>query len=358
MDWNGFPVRVAACLSSHEQACELVDWRGPDDEPCPRRLHEEYLEWRVVRDRDGAIRRVELTSELPDYWRDLAAYCPELLLQLVAEFAGEESVPRQAVYGACDPFGSDADPAAREEAFASQMLSPQGNSPYSNGQRAICCLVQASNTLASLVELAVAAAVARPTIDNSTGNVRPMTAAEAIPLMRDSAVAGRASDPVLVERLGRLAYEGRRCALQDPLGIYLQGVEHTRLRLPDGAPVAAEWFSFSRGIGPAEASDGRARFQRLVFEIPADVGYAISGLTDIATEMPIRFGSQIAELVQLAVFLRNGPPGVVGPAPPQAVTRQDSSPANACRRINERQRALLAVKNAESTSSAGPGDLG
>jgi hypothetical protein len=33
-----------------------------------RRLQEEYVEWRFMRD-DMRIRRVELTTELSDYWR-------------------------------------------------------------------------------------------------------------------------------------------------------------------------------------------------------------------------------------------------------------------------------------------------
>src|SRR5687768_1064983 len=57
-DWTGLPTRVVACLT-RERALGLLD--------AERRLQEEYLEWRTVRGRGGAIRRVELTTELRDY---------------------------------------------------------------------------------------------------------------------------------------------------------------------------------------------------------------------------------------------------------------------------------------------------
>jgi hypothetical protein len=45
-----------------------LDWTPSGEEGRIRRLQEEYVEWRVVRD-DVGIRRVELTTELSDYWR-------------------------------------------------------------------------------------------------------------------------------------------------------------------------------------------------------------------------------------------------------------------------------------------------
>jgi hypothetical protein len=122
-----------------------------------------------------------------------------------------------------------------------------------------------------------------------------------IPLLGGTAVAGRASDPVIVERLGRLAFERRLVAFDDPVGVYVQGVEHTRLRTPEGSPVPPEWFAASRGVA--------GRHQRLVLEVPAGEGFRVSDLVDAATERPIRHGAQIAELVQLRVPLRTSAAG-------------------------------------------------
>jgi hypothetical protein len=45
-----------------------LDWTPSGEEGRIRRLQEEYVEWRVVRD-DVGIRRVKLTTELSDYSR-------------------------------------------------------------------------------------------------------------------------------------------------------------------------------------------------------------------------------------------------------------------------------------------------
>lgn len=345
VDWTGFPVRVAACSSSRHQALRLLDWTGASGDEGRRRLQEEYLEWRVVRDEAGALCRLEFTTELADYWRELAAHVPARVLQLVADFAGEASVAPAEVYGALDPFAEETTPRQREEAFAETMLGPNATSRYNSGQSAICCMVQPSNSLEALVAMMVAAARARLTKDRVSGAVRPMTADEAIPLMQGAAVTGRGSDPVLVERLGRLAYEGRLIAVDAPLGVYIQGVEHARLRMPNGTPVPGEWFVASRGLG-AEQTGGRSLFQRLCFEVPAEVGCSISDLTDAATEQRIRFGGQIAEMVQLALFVRTSRPALVAieEAPHRA---RPTEQAEGCAQVRETLDAYRAAGDDE-----------
>ena len=166
------------------------------------------------------------------------------------------------------------------------------------------------NDLGAMFKLLAAAASPCVLADEVTGRSRCATAYETIPLLDEAAVAGRASDPVIVERLGRLAFERRLIAPDDPLGISIGGVEHTRLRTPDGEHVPPEWFAASRGWSAAESPDGHARSQRLVFEVPPEHGFAVGDLVDAATEQPIRHGGQIAELVQVRLLLRTTAAGV------------------------------------------------
>ncbi len=292
-DWTGLPTRVVACLT-RERALGLLD--------AERRLQEEYLEWRTVRDRGGAIRRVELTTELRDYWRVLAAHAPDRTIDLVGELTGRTVGPK-AVYGISAPAALD--PAERGRAFTATMIAKRN--PLNDGRRGICFMSHGSNDLGSLVALAAAAATPCVVRDRATRRSRCATAAEAIPLLGGAAVAGRASDPVLVERLGRLAFERRLVALDDPVGVYVQGVEHTRLRTPDGSPAPPEWFAASRGVA--------GRHQRLVLEVPAGEGFRVGDLVDAATEQPIRHGAQIAELVQLRVLFRISAAGVARAQP-------------------------------------------
>jgi hypothetical protein len=302
IDWPGVPLRAVGCLG-RRRAYALLDWRGERGDEGRRRLQEEYLEWRVVGDGRDLVVRVELTTELGEYWRVLAAYAPRALLATVAEFAGEPAVAVEAVYGEFDPFAADATAARREEAFAARMLDDGASSPYNSGARAICCMVQPTNTLDAMVALAVAAGVAREVTDPRGGRARCPTAAEAIALFPKAAQQGRASDPLIAERVGRLAWEGRLIGFDWSPGVYIEGVEHTRLRRPDGRPVPLEWFRFSRGVAP--------RFQRLTFEVPAEEGLAVSDLVDTATAQRLRFGAQVAELVRLVLRLRVSAPGIV-----------------------------------------------
>jgi len=155
----------------------------------------------------------------------------------------------------------------------------------------------------ALMMLALAAASCRVVRDPAGGNLRCLTCVEAVPLI-ENATLGRASDPVLVERLGHLAYEGRVVAFDDPVGVYMQDVEHKRLRTPSGDVVPAEWFTFSRGLGADGSRDGRALHQRVTFEVPSEEGFVVGDLVDVATERSLRYGGEVADLIRLVVGFR------------------------------------------------------
>lgn len=316
-DWPAMPARIQSCLG-RRQAHALLDWRTDHGDE-GRRLHqEEYLEWRVVRADDGNPRRIEMTTEFGDYWKVLAGYQPEETLKLVASFAGEETIDPRAVYGDLDPFGAAVDPSQRSAAFAATMLAATGRpmaNPYNNGQRAICCMVQASNTLKALINLVAASAEPHVVIDAVTKDRRPMSGSEAIQVIREGAAQDcRNSDPVVVERVVRLATEGRLIAFDDPIGVYIRGVEHGQLIRPDGSDVPAEWFKLCRGVGPDEAADGRPRYQRLTFEVPEGAGFTLADLKQRGTGDRITHGAQLAEVVTLGVYVRTSTAGAVAVA--------------------------------------------
>jgi hypothetical protein len=310
VQWTAFPERVAACLG-RRGALELLDARP--GMPGGRALQEEYAEWRVVR-HGSQIKRVELTTELPDYWALLAVQNPQRLLALVAEFAGEDEVCAADVFGDAAALNDDTSPAEREHAFRKRMLEA-GRSPYNDGRRAICCMRQQSNSLFSAAALTAAALVPRAVVDPLDKRLRALRCDEAIRLFRlGLAELGRASDPLLVERLGQLAFEGRAVALDLPVGVYIQSVARGRLRTPDGARLDDDWFRFSRGGVDA---DGRNRFRRLVVEAPAGCDWCVSDLVDVATESRIRFGGEIADLVSVVLIFRvSGEGALASPVKP------------------------------------------
>lgn len=344
-DWGAFPIRVARCLS-RQRALRLLDWQTErGDCEGRRRLQEEYLEWRVIRDERDRITRIEMTTELPDYWRSLAAWEPTQTLELVAELAREPSVPTEAVYGDVDPRAAGVTPHDRERAFVTTMLTRKGSSPYNDGRNGICCMIHPTNTLEALLELVARSATPYAVDDPSTGRVRFATAAEVFPLLGRAAQAGRNSDPVLVERLGRLAFEGRLVALAEPVGVYVQGVEHSRLRQPDGTDVPPEWFTLGRSAETRSSSHEPPRYRRLVFEVPRDEGFTVGDLVDAASEQSISHGGQIADLVQLAVFVRTSAPGIV-PEEPHLLPPAGAPPARGCEEV---RRAYQEFRRSEDT---------
>lgn len=303
VDWNAFPQRAATCLT-RRQALELLDLDGPIVGAGGRALQEEYVEWRVVRN-DQAIASVEFTTETSDYWRVLAAYRPDRLLDLVKEIANVDPPDVTQLYGDFNPFEPRATPADREEAFAETTLWA-GTSQYNNGELGICCMVHPSNSLAALTSLAVASTTARVIEDESHDRLRSLTCTEAIPLLGDAAQFGRNSDPLLVERLSRLACEGRMVSLANPMGPYISGIQHTRLRRPDGSPVPPEWFVCSRAVSLQQEGPGLG-YQRMKLQVPKGEDLCVSDLIDLATEEPIHSGAQVADLVQVGVIFHVSP---------------------------------------------------
>lgn len=330
VDWPAMPARIQSCLG-RRRAHALLDWRTAKGDEGRRRHQEEYLEWRLVRSEDGKTRRIEMTTEFGDYWRILAGHQPQETLELIADFAGLQAVDPGDVYGELDPFAPGVEPARRSAAFTAMMLTGHDGavvSRYNNGQAAICCMVQGSNTLGALIKLVAASAHPHTVIDAVTKQLRPMSGSEAIQVIEPGAAQDcRNSDPLVVERVVRLATEGRLMAFDDPIGVYIRGIDHHQLVGPDGADVPAEWTELSRGNAPSEASDDPPRFQRLLFEVPEGLGISLGDLRQRATGEPIAHGGQLAELVTLGVYMRTSPAGIVAVTPnPESVSAPSPCP--------------------------------
>lgn len=313
-DWPAVPVRARACLGG-ARADRLCDARSPSGETGRRLFQEEYAEWRVLRDADGPT-RFELTTELGDYWVLLARHQPERLTELVAEFAGVPSLEPTEIFGELDPADSPDD--ARAEAFSRRFLGISLTDetwrglpgPFNNGERAITCLSRGDNSLFVLINLVVASAVALRIRDSKEGELRFPSGSEAIPhLAEDSAQDCRASDPLVAERIVRVVTEGRPIRFDDPIGIYVAAVQSEDLLDPGGQPIPDEWVQRSRQ-GPPSA-DGLARHQRITLEVPKEAGFKLSELVSRRTGERIEWGAQLAELIELAVYVRVGDAGSI-----------------------------------------------
>lgn len=285
----------------------LLDWQDASGTAHGRLRHQdEYAEWRLVRDPDGRARSIELTTELPEQWEALAGWTPELALSQIAEFAGVSEVPPAMVYGPTDPFSDATTPEQRSKAFRAQMLAANGGfeptvlSALNNGRRALTCMAHQANTLASIVRLGVGAGRGYAVKDAETGRPRYASGSEAILGLKLDCVDRRNSDPLIAERLVRLVTDGHSVRLADPVGVYIHDVQKHELARPDGGEVPAEWFTYSRGM---LLPDGATRYQRLTFQVPSDLPFTLHDLVVRRTGEHLRFGGQMAELVQLGLAI-------------------------------------------------------
>ncbi|MDP9135585.1 MAG: hypothetical protein M3N56_12260, partial [Actinomycetota bacterium] len=345
-DWPAVPARIRACLG-RDAADALFDASAPAEGDIGRRdFQEEYGEWRVIRDGNGPV-RFELTTELSDYWELLAAHAPATAIERVAELARTPVEP-SAVFGSHDPFAATSTVEERASAFRAEMLgeSPLGRpGPFNDGSKAIVCMTRHDNTLGALLRLvANSAAAPHRVVDAPGGEPRLPSGSEAIrgpvPI---SAQDCRNSDPVVVERVVRLATEGRLIRFDDPIGVYVLDVQMSDLLAPDGSPLPLEWRTLSRA-GERQPDD-LSRAQRLVIEAPRGAGFTLAEVRSRRTGEPIVHGAQLAELVQLGVYVRTGPPDSI----PVDV---ETHPAPAPIQCSEHPRCADVKKAAERTAAA------
>jgi hypothetical protein len=307
VDWDAFPVQVSACLRSDERANRLLDWTTADGDQGRVVGHDEYLEWRTVRRAGGKITRIELTTELQDYWRVLAAHRPERVLQLAARFAGELAVDPRDVYG-LDPFAPGVTPGQRAAAFGQMMLGRPGGrpprSPYNNGQKAICFMVKSVNTLGAAIRLAAFAA--HPFTKAVDGAEQPLTGRELINSTSQAAADCRNSDPTIVETVAKVAFDRRKVVFDDPFGVYISNVRRARILLPDrSGPIPEAWFTLERGTAGTDPDTDPDRFQRLVLQVPPNAeGIEVGDLIFADTDEPIRSGADVVRLVTVNFLVR------------------------------------------------------
>ena len=318
IDWSAFPVRIRECLQSVLRTERLLDWQF-NNQPYGRLFgaHEEYLEWRTIRNAAGKIVRVEMTSELQEYWLRLAKHHPAKTLQILGEFARESAPAAVAeVYGDLNPF--TASPEERGVAFEQMMLPTSVNnvtqiaSPYNNGNKAIAFMANSVNTLSAALFLAAFAAF--PYLKRVDGSTTPLTGREAIRFTNQAAQDCRDSDPTIVGSVINFAAQRRKIALFDPPGLYIASVASENLFLPDGAtPISPDWFRFSRGSKIVDTESGRtlSLAQRLVFEVPPEQGFVVGDLLDSTTGGNVDFGAQIAAKVSIALYAKASVANVV-----------------------------------------------
>jgi hypothetical protein len=231
-----------------------------------RDVQSEYCEWGVEKNGAGKITRVTFTTEVPEYWRHLFERDRDGLLALYEQLVGEEP-----------------DPARLTDERGSYLAANEWNNS-TTGRPAH--LMQESNSLVAAVRLAAEATILRE--DNGV----PVTGNEELVACGGLGDPARNSDPSIAATVNNAAASGNEITLNNPPGLYIDGLITGGMATPDDADPSAFWT--------VERGDA-AHTVRAVYEVPEDQGrdYVVGDVT--IDGQPIEFGAQLAIRVRVRV---------------------------------------------------------
>ncbi|MDX6287667.1 MAG: hypothetical protein QOG53_3152 [Frankiales bacterium] len=252
--WTAFPARLLREASSQTER-----WERADD----RKEQDEYCEWVVERRPDNKITRVIFTTEVPEYFEQVAASNEELLLELYHSMIGPD--------------------VQRGDLFEGATYNPSNERNTTTAGR-IAHLAHPNNTLGAAVDL-----VANATVPRERNGVA-ITTKQALANCAGLGDAFRNSDPQIAAVVNGAARAGNELTLQDPLGLYIDNIRTSDLTTPDDTPAASFW-TVERGKP--------GHILRARFEVPEDRGYTVSDIQ--ADGRPIEFGAQLADRLTIRI---------------------------------------------------------
>ncbi len=271
-----------------------------------QKVQDEYAEYAVDYRSDDRGRarpkRVQITTELREYWVTVAGADPEALARMAEDVLGY-TPDWEELYGVADPHSLSAE--ERESAFIRLVAGADGQPPAGQlNRKNALFMTHPINGLDDLVYIVVFGA--RPHgVRQSDGARRPATRDELFSRAPDTRIlACRHADPVAALSAHAAAWQGRTVAFADPLGVYIKGLDDAALSL-DGAPVPEDWFRWSRGapglrqhlvIGPPDDDP------RFLDDITVSVG---------AANEPLVGGFQVLALMEVGPLIAVGAPSTL-----------------------------------------------
>ncbi|KAB8330133.1 hypothetical protein SD80_030410 [Scytonema tolypothrichoides VB-61278] len=310
--WFADPAEPDFCLGSSEVAKQLSDWgvKGRHE------LHNEYCEYRTIDkvDSTGRLRpkRVQVTTELREYWVCLAIYDPHTVRAIAKSILGFEPAWED-LYGVSDPFQLTEE--GREIAF-STIVAGNGQDPKLEGAGVpnqptgrlntdnALFMTHPINGLDDLLYIVMFGA--KPYANRTATGLEQATREQLFREFNVEQLACRHADPAAAMGALGAAFNGQTVAFDNPLGMYIQSFTKD-VFLFEGNPIPDTWVRWSRG-----AKEGM--YQRLEFG-PGDDDAAF--LDDIkvavgSNEQPLTGGFQLVQQIEV------GPLVVVGKPTPVA----------------------------------------
>lgn len=297
--WNGFPRKF---LSTGPGV--PTDFAGAEPAPTAgsARPQDEYLEW-FVKKTAGKITSIQFTCEGWDYYEFLNDNAPNVLLGLYQQFISP----------------------AVKLADLQRAGGRYNRLNKWNTKSGAMHLTETANNLFAEVILGAEATVRRK---------RPngQEVVSAIPLTRCAGFgdATRNSDPAIGAAVNALARQGRMITLANPVGLYIDSLDDSAFRLPDGSPTTG-WFQIVRGSAGLTL--------RAVFAPPPGSPFKVSDVK--IGGVPVTFGGHIAQHITMKLVgvasvsqtVQNAPVPCAGVSPVAALAAApEAGPARPPRR--------------------------
>jgi hypothetical protein len=275
------------------------------------RLQDEYCEWVVQRDALGRIMRIIFTSEPPDYYQFLydgefgvpPAKTRKLLVELYRRRCGTSKVKLADL--------------VRDGSY-------DWNNAW-NGSHALH-MNQRNNTLGAQINI-----VARASILRQRGK-KLITDARALIECAQYGDPERQSDPAIGAAVNQAARGNRFITLENPVGLYMTGLDTSGWTAPDGSDPQSFW-NVRAGIASADPS--KAMIVRAELAVPADKSYTLSDVE--IGGVPIAFGAQVAAHIQVRVGVIVSPGDALPPPRPIGCTGEKPRPLEPPVKIRRRR---------------------
>ncbi|MBW3537060.1 MAG: hypothetical protein KY395_04720 [Actinobacteria bacterium] len=268
--WPAFPATLNATTNSPDRRVQIAD--------ASRDRQDEYCEWSVKRAGPGAtdpILRVTFTTELPEYFEVLHESDAEAALALYREHVDPNASPEQIAPGGAYDRNNSLNRQTTEGKIMHLRTGP--------------------NNLSAAVSLASDATVLRFRDDTLVTSPQDLVSCGHFgePL--------RSSDPQIAAAINGLATLGDKITLEDPVGLYIDGIRPEGLELPAGVTLEDCWH-VERGTAEHAV--------RASFSLPEEAGT----LKDVRVRgAPLRFGAQLADLVRVRIVALSHSRGSVDP---------------------------------------------
>lgn len=255
--WPAFPLSLRAkpgmLFETADRFRELPNGMGQD----------EYCEWGVERNRAGKLTRVTFTTEVPEYYEHLFNTDRTALLDLYRQHVSSK---------------------VKRDDLGKKAYKPRNAWNKPEGTARPAHLIQGSNNLGAAIALVAQATILREV------EGRPVTTKQELITCNDLGNPRRSSDPQIAVIVNDAAAGGAKISLNDPPGLYLDGLITGGMETPDKADPG-EFWKIERG--------DRAHAVRAAYEVPKGHGYVVG---DIKIEgQPIKFGGQLAKRVRVRV---------------------------------------------------------